>query len=377
MDHPDRVSANRVSANCESANHESANHESVEHDRANRDALALSLMAGVGPVDYSRRVEAARSARAALAVFDDAQVTEARQRADNYLARSASLGIRCVLPGAGEYPMAFQALNALPPAIWMMGAPALAAQRSVAIVGTRGASAGGLRFAHQLAAACARAGIVVVSGLARGIDAAAHQGALECQGGTVAVLGTGVDIPYPPRHRALQSRIAAEGLLLSEVPPGERGHAGTFPQRNRLIAALGEVTVVVEAGRESGALITARVAQELGRTVCAVPGSVHAPECVGSNALIRDGAQVLCSPDDLLAELQLDREVSRTPVLEGDAASCWDALQQGSADVETLARRANLELRRANVAISALELHGLIDIDIAGIVRPMITTSVA
>ncbi len=346
-------------------------------ENATRDALALSLMNGVGPVDFARRVQSAGSVCGALVVFNAAHVAEARECADQYLVRSRELGIECVLPGHGLYPEAFASLGALPPVIWMQGQPALAAQRSVAIVGTRGASAGGLRFAHELAVACARAGVVVVSGLARGIDGAAHQGALEARGGTVAVLGTGVDVSYPPRHRALQSRVASEGLLLSEVPPGERGHAGTFPQRNRLIAALAEVTVVVEAGRESGALITARVAQELGRTVCAVPGSVHAPECVGSNALIRDGAQVLCSPNDLLAELQLEGAKAHAPALEGDAASCWDALQQGSTDIETLAQRAGMDLRRANVAISALELHGLIDIDIAGCVRPAVTSGLA
>jgi DNA processing protein len=189
----------------------------------------------------------------------------------------------------------------------------------------------------------------------------------------VAVLGTGVDIAYPPRHRALQERIAAEGLLLSEVPPGERGHAGTFPQRNRIIAALSEVTVVVEAGRESGALITARVAQELDRTVCAVPGSVLAPECAGSNALIQDGVQVLCSPDDLLAELRIVRRSSAAPSLEGDAAACWDALQSGTADVTMLAARSGLDVRRANVALAVLELHGLIEVDALGIVRPLVT----
>ncbi len=346
-------------------------------DHATRDALALSLISGVGPVDYARRVQTAGSSARALAGFADSQVAAVRLRAESYLARAEAVGAECQVSGNARYPVAFHALDALPPVVWMLGTPALAAQRSVAIVGTRGASAGGLRFAHALASACARAGIVVVSGLARGIDAAAHQGALEARGGTVAVLGTGVDIPYPPRHRALQAQIAAEGLLVSEVAPGERGHAGTFPQRNRLIAALAEITVVVEAGRQSGALITARVAQELGRTVCAVPGSVHAPECVGSNALIRDGAQVLCSPDDLLAELHLEREQTRPPVLEGDAASCWDALQQGSADIETLAHRAGLELRRVNVAISALELHGLLEIDLAGVVRPLITSGVA
>ncbi len=341
-----------------------------------RDALALSLLPGVGLTEHRRRVTDSGSVQRALSAFAEEQVAAVRTRANAYLARGASCGAVCVLPCDDRYPVAFGALRSAPPLIWMAGAPALARQRSVAIVGTRAASPGGLRFAHELAVACARNGVAVVSGLARGIDGAAHQGALDAQGSTIAVLGTGLDVPYPPRHRALQDRIANEGLLLSEVPPGERGHAGTFPQRNRLIAALAEVTVVVEAGRQSGALITARVAQELDRTVCAVPGAVHSPECVGSNALIRDGAQVICSPEDLLAELGIHGASSHAPMLEGDAAACWDALQRGSADVSVLAGRANLDLRRANIALSALELHGLIDIDVTGCVRPLITSSV-
>jgi DNA processing protein len=338
-----------------------------------RDALALSLLPGVGPAEFRARVDAAGQATAALDRVPPAQAAEVRMRADALLERGARVGATCVALGAPAYPPALGDLRAAPPVLWMRGTPALAALRSVAIVGTRRASSVGVRVARSLAVACAESGIGVVSGLALGIDGAAHEGALEGQGATVAVLGTGVDIAYPPRHRALQERIAAEGLLLSEVPPGERGHAGTFPQRNRIIAALSEVTVVVEAGRESGALITARVAQELDRTVCAVPGSVLAPECAGSNALIQDGVQVLCSPDDLLAELRIARRASAAPSLEGDAAACWDALQSGTADVTILAARSGLDVRRANVALAALELHGLIEVDALGIVRPLVT----
>jgi len=338
-----------------------------------RDALALSLLPGVGPADFARRVREAGTPSAALARCDASRVEDARARADRALARGSASGAECVPAEDRRYPRAVRDLRAVPPVLWMRGAPGLAAVRSVAIVGTRTASNTGLRVARALAAACAESGINVVSGLALGIDGAAHQAALEVSGSTVAVLGTGVDVPYPPRHRALQERVGRDGLLLSEVLPGERGHAGTFPQRNRLIAALAEVTVVVEAGRESGALITARVAQELNRTVCAVPGSVLAPECAGSNALIQQGAQVVCTPDDLLAELRVERRASAPPALEGDAAACWDALQAGMADVVTVAFRAGLELRRVNVALSALELHGLIEIDAAGTVRPLVS----
>ncbi len=340
---------------------------------AARDALALSLLPGVGPTEFRTRVKAAGHAAAALDRVPSAQVVGVRARADDLLERGARGGATCVVLGDPAYPAALVDLRAAPPVLWMRGTPALAGMRSVAIVGTRRASSVGLRVARSLAAACAESGICVVSGLALGIDGAAHEGALERQGATVAVLGTGVDVAYPPRHRALQERIAADGLLLSEVPPGERGHAGTFPQRNRIIAALAEVTVVVEAGRESGALITARVAHDLDRTVCAVPGSVLAPECAGSNALIQDGVQVICSPDDLLAELRIARRASAAPPLEGDAAACWDALQSGTADVTLLAARSGLDVRRANVALAALELHGLIEVDALGIVRPLVT----
>lgn len=338
-----------------------------------RDALALALLPGVGPAEFERRVRDAGTPSAALARCDGAQVEDVRARAERALARGVAGGVECVASGDSRYPRALLDLRAAPPILWMRGAPGLAAVRSVAIVGTRTASPTGLRVARALAAACAESGINVVSGLALGIDGAAHTAALEANGSTVAVLGTGVDVPYPPRHRALQERVGRDGLLLSEVLPGERGHAGTFPQRNRLIAALAEITVVVEAGRESGALITARVAQELNRTVCAVPGSVLAPECAGSNALIQQGAQVVCSPDDLLAELRLERRVSVPPALEGDAAACWDALQAGTADVVTVASRVGLDLRRVNVALSALELHGLIEVDVAGTVRPLVS----
>jgi len=340
---------------------------------ARRDALALSLLTGVGPAEYERRVTAAGTPTAALDCCDPALADDARRRAERAIARGTSVGADCVPMDDPRYPASLRRLRAAPPSVWMRGAPALASVRSVAIVGTRTASATGVRVARSFATACADAGICVVSGLALGIDGAAHGAALDAGGSTVAVLGTGVDVPYPPRHRALQERVGHEGLLVSEVLPGERGHAGTFPQRNRLIAALAEITVVVEAGRESGALITARVAHELDRTVCAVPGSVLAPECAGSNALIQQGAQVLCSPDDLLAELRLERRSAAPPALEGDAAACWDALRAGTADVVTVASRAGLDLRRTNVALSALELHGLIDIDGSGTVRPLVS----
>jgi DNA protecting protein DprA len=177
--------------------------------------------------------------------------------------------------------------------------------RHVAIVGTREASPYGIRIAERLAGACARAGLVVVSGLARGVDAAAHRAALGVGGATIGVQGTGVDVPYPASHRALHQALTRGGTVLSEMEPGSLATPGCFPRRNRIIAALCQVTVVVEAGYKSGAINTATQALELGRIVAAVPGRIDEERSMGSNQLIRDGAQVIGDVDDLLNLFEL------------------------------------------------------------------------
>lgn len=203
-----------------------------------------------------------------------------------------------------ELPATFGDLSRRPAGLWCLGdAAALesAPVQHVAIVGTREATPYGIRIAEQLAAAAARAGLVVVSGLARGIDAAAHRAALQAGGRTIGVQGTGVDVPYPASHRALHGALAERGTVLSEMEPGTGATPGCFPRRNRLIAALCQVTVVVEAPFKSGAINTATQALELGRTVAAVPGRVDDATAQGSNQLIRDGAQVIAEVADLLA----------------------------------------------------------------------------
>ncbi len=192
--------------------------------------------------------------------------------------------------------------------LWCLGdASALdgAPFRHVAIVGTREASPYGIRVAEQLATACAEAGLVVVSGLARGVDAAAHRAALAARGATIGIQGTGVDVPYPASHRTLHQALATRGTVLSEMEPGTLATPGCFPRRNRIIAALCQVTVVVEAGFKSGAINTASQALDLGRTVAAVPGRIDEERAMGSNGLIRDGAQVIGHVDDLLSLFQL------------------------------------------------------------------------
>lgn len=254
--------------------------------------------------------------------------------------------------------------------LWARGDLSLLDAPCVAIVGTRRATAYGERVARDLARCVARAGGTVISGLARGIDACAHAGALEAEGGTVAVLGTGLDVSYPVAHRALQREIGERGLLLSELEPEDRAHGGSFPMRNRIIAALAQVTVVVEAGVKSGALITASHALEQGRTVAAVPGQIDSPQAAGSNQLLRDGAQVLTDSADLLELLHL------TPALhsaslppDGPARAIWDALADGATDADTLASRTGLPSAHAMAAIAELEMLGLIECLLSGTIR--------
>jgi DNA processing protein len=204
---------------------------------------------------------------------------------------------------AAQLPACLGDIPYPPAGLWCLGDPRVLEQAPegfVAIVGTREASPYGERIATRLATAAVRAGLVVVSGLARGIDAAAHRGAIAARGRTVAVLGTGVDVPYPSSHRTLHGQVLDNGAVLSEMELGTRAFPGCFPRRNRIIAGLAQVTVVVEAGFKSGAINTASQAIDQGRVVAVVPGQMDDPRAAGSNQLIRDGAQVIASVDDLL-----------------------------------------------------------------------------
>ena len=251
-----------------------------------------------------------------------------------------------------------------------------APRRSVAIVGTRDASPYGMRVADELARAFARAGIAVVSGLARGIDSAAHRGALAANGETIAVLGTGVDVPYPVGHRALHREIAASGLVLSERAPGSRAAPGCFPRRNRIIAALAEVTIVVEAPFKSGAVNTATQALELGRVVAAVPGPIDSARSAGSNLLLRDGAQVITDVSDALGLFGVvaDGPVA-APELGYDEGRVWESLEGGSSSIESLAHRLGMSIRQVLSVCSRLEIRGLIECGRDGSLRRALALS--
>lgn len=272
--------------------------------------------------------------------------------------------------GEPGYPDSLRDCPAPPKRIWARGDLALLERPCVAIVGTRRATAYAERVTRELARTLARAGACVVSGLARGVDAMAHRGALEAGGGTVAVLGTGIDVTYPRAHAALQREIGERGLLLSELPPDAASHGGSFPRRNRIIAALARVTIVVEAGVRSGALITAGHALEMNRTLAAVPGPIDVPQAQGSNVLLRDGAQVLTSAADALALLGLTAPVTLRDLADGGPERLvWDALASGATDLDSLCARVGLPAHAGLAAVSTLELRGLVECALSGEIR--------
>jgi len=205
---------------------------------------------------------------------------------------------RTLHPGGAGWPDRLAHLEAPPAELWIWGS-ALPRTPAVAVVGSRRATLAGLAVARRLGGELADAGVQVVSGMALGIDGAAHQGCLDAGGSTVAVLGCGIDVCYPVRHRELRDRIVASGCVLTEEAPGTQPLKGRFPKRNRLIAALAQAVVVVEATARSGALSTARWAADLGREVLAVPGSITVPQSLGANLLIRDGARPFLGVEDL------------------------------------------------------------------------------
>ncbi len=252
----------------------------------------------------------------------------------------------------------------------MLGDPSLLSGRLIGIVGTRDPTPYGLRTATSLAARLSRAGVCVVSGMARGIDAAAHRAALSERGRTVAVLGTGIDVPYPAGHRELHRVIAADGLVLSESGPGTKAHKGAFPRRNRIIAALCPVTIVVEAGYRSGALNTASQALELGRTVASVPGPIDSPLSAGTNQLIRDGATVIATVDDALALAGVSASTPLPPLqLSEIDGLVWESLSFEPLSIDHISMRTRLPPRECLTAITSLELQGMVESLLSGEVR--------
>lgn len=281
-------------------------------------------------------------------------------------------GMQAIETGIDDaaYPESLRDLRDPPDQLYSIGALAMMTGPCVAIVGTRDATSYGMRMARSIARAFATSGVAVVSGMARGIDAAAHYAVLDAGGRTIAVLGTGVDIAYPAGHRELHRTIGQRGLLLSENAPGASAFRGAFPRRNRLIAALASVTIVIEAGVKSGAINTANQAMDIGRTVAALPGPVDSPQSMGTNRLLRDGASVISSIADALALAGISTAAPPPPLhLSERDASVWTAIAGGALQVDALAASSGLTARECLSAITSLELAGLVECLVTGEVR--------
>lgn len=355
-------------------------------ERQKRDWLRLSRTEGVGPRAFKSLINRYGGARPAL----EALPVLARERGrlvrmpsereiEDEMRAAMRFGVTLLASGEEGYPECLLAIDGPPPILAVKGRLELLAREGVGIVGARNASASGRKMARLLAMGLGQGGYVVTSGLARGIDTEAHQVALET--GTIAVLAGGLDRPYPPENAELAEKIAEVGLLVSEMPLGLSPRGRDFPRRNRLIAGLSHGVVIVEAARRSGSLITARMANDQGRQVFAVPGSPLDPRCEGSNDLLREGASLCCGAEDVVSVLRplAGAVESRLPLfreeapfedffedeegmdgVEDAAPSLLALISFDPVDVDTLARMSGLAAGAVQGALLELELAGMI-----------------
>jgi DNA processing protein len=340
--------------------------------------LQLALTPGLGPSAFRamlqqfglpqtvlgrRRTElAAYASAAAIEALDSAGVREAVERALDWAAQPQ----RFIVTLADEtYPRPLLEISDPPPLLYARGQLALLQRSALAIVGSRNATAQGERNAEEIAKALSGAGLTVVSGLALGIDAAAHRGGLAAQGSTIAVLGTGIDLVYPQRNATLAAQVAEHGLLLSEFPLGTPAAAHNFPRRNRLISGLARGCLVIEAALASGSLITARLAAEQGRDVFAVPGSIHSPLSKGCHALIKSGAKLVETAEDVLSEFSGFRatasaDVASVAAREEPTSGLLAHMGHDPVDIDALCERAGLSAEQVSSELLRLELDGRI-----------------
>lgn len=350
---------------------------------ADRSALALSRVAGVGPVTFRTLVDALGSAEAvwrapastlvsvggcSRQVVDALRAFDGWAQVDAELARLASLGGRLLTFPSADYPVHLRRIHDPPPVLYTLGDLPSDERRMIAVVGSRRATPYGTATATRLASELAAAGFVVISGLARGIDAAAHQGALQGGGQTVAVLGCGVDVAYPPEMRGLKDNVRGHGAVVSEFPLGAPPDPHHFPARNRIISGMSLGVLIIEATAESGSLITAKLALEQGREVFAVPGNVGSPTSTGTNRLIKAGATLVETADDLLEQVvaQVGRVARRSsagaaPAVEltADERRIFDLLSWEPAHVDELTSRSCVTPDRLAEVLLGLELKGV------------------
>jgi DNA processing protein len=329
---------------------------------------------GIGPVTYRQLIARFGSAGAALQAVPDlarrgggsAPKLFTRDQAEREIERVEKLAARYLVLGQGLYPRLLAELEDAPPLLMAKGDLGLLEGQAVAIVGARNASAAACRFARGLAHDLGGEGLVVVSGLARGIDSAAHDGALDT--GTIAVIAGGIDVFYPPDNEERQRAIDERGLVLAEMPPGTEPRARHFPYRNRIIAGISAGTVVVEAAPRSGSLITARLAAEAGREVMAVPGSPLDPRAQGCNQLIRDGATLIQTAADVAEAIRIPSSSVQSPPARFEPAEELNG-KDVLGDIEELLGPSPVpvdEIIRLSGASSGAVQMALLELDLAG-----------
>jgi len=343
--------------------------------------IRLLRSPNIGPVSYRQLLARFGTAAAALDALPD---LASRGRGpyrpasadgiEREVAAVRKAGARYLFHDQPDYPALLAELDSAPPILTCRGRLALASQPCAALVGARNASAAAVKLARDFAGGLADAGFTVVSGLARGIDGAAHEGAFPQ---TIGVIASGIDITYPPQHAALQERIANEGLLIAEQPPGTEPRGRHFPSRNRIIAGLASGTLVVEAAPQSGSLITARLAGEAGREVMAIPGSPLDARALGCNQLIREGAVLVQTPEEVVELLQSFTGAPRSRFRVGEGATDFDYAElaeagwdgEGSEAIAALLSNAPIaidELIRQSGASAAAVHMALLELELAG-----------
>lgn len=341
----------------------------MQHDAELAAWLRLSLTPGLGGQSLRKLLSAfglprhvLAAGRSALAGIVSAEITARilsdldSAAVDAALEWAAAEGHAILTLADDDYPPSLLETPDPPALLYLRGRRELLARPGLAVVGSRNATPQGIGNAEQFARAFSCAGLTIVSGLALGIDAAAHRGGLDGTGSTIAVLGTGADILYPQRNRALGERIAHEGLIVSEFALGTPPHGSNFPRRNRVISGLARGCLVVEAALASGSLITARLAAEQGRDVFAIPGSIHSPHAKGCHALIKQGAKLVESAQDLLQELGVASLAAPAAAVAAADVGLLAHLGYDACDIDTLCTRSGLTADVVSAMLLQLEL---------------------
>lgn len=350
-----------------------------------RFALMLSMVDGIGPVKYQEIIKHFLdfdrfASNTEPEIFEACGVNEKQvstilsfnrwDEIDKILEKSARLDVKVICLGQKKYPPQLLNIYSPPPILYLKGAPELLSKPSVAIVGSRTPTEYGRAMTRKIAGGLASRGLVIISGLAWGIDAEAHRAAIDNGGITAAVFGCGIDIIYPHDHRSLAEKILKRGFWLSEFPYGTKPEKHNFPRRNRIISGLAKAVVVVEAAQKSGALVTAGLAVDQGKEVFAVPGQVDNPKSHGALNLLKEGAAVATSPEDILGSLGWEispagekSEESRRPLaveLDSDEQKVCDLVGMGPAHFDELVRELGYQPSKISAIVLKLELAGLV-----------------